>query len=681
MAQDDLARRIKSFPAGKRVRNTLYIHLECIAIYDVDLALAVEKLRGRYSVESHFNVLKAGGDGHRFSFLEYADFFTDPHPRLVESVTINLTNDKVGRRYYANSKNPPILHRKETLVGPKHKSYPSWKAMTEEEASAGLYENPETIGFKANWDSLLSKKGLAYDGHHLIRTGPEKDPAHNKQAPEVHRHKTAIKRYGFSRPVQTVLEYGLLNQGQSLLDYGCGKGDDVKQLKALGHNAYGWDPIHPSDGFKMPADIVNLGFVLNVIEDPGERTEVLNEAYSLSKKLLVVSTIVASSSTQAVGRPYRDGILTNRSTFQKYFRQEEFKQYIEDTLGTPTIATGPGIFYIFRRPSDHQEFLANRTRRTIDWLEHARPIRLPKALGRSVRKPDIYESNRDLLNAFWAKMLDLGRPPIKEEFDRYDELQGAVGSINKARNLFQRKFGREPLINAFELRRGDLLVYMALSNFRRLVPFRHLPPSIRTDIKTFFGGYRQAIEKSLKLLFSIGNSEKIAELCDQTSFGFVDEQALYIHSGLIKDLHPILRIYVGCAELLAGDLHNFDLIKLHKHSGKVSLMRYDDFECNPLPVLVERVKVDLSRQKVDIFDHGSSQRQEVLFFKERYVAEDHENRGIWEKCSEHLTSLGLSLETGYRPSRQEMLSILAEKGLVAAEFMGDEDSVPLSEPK
>jgi DNA phosphorothioation-associated putative methyltransferase len=150
---------------------------------------------------------------------------------------------------------------------------------------------------------------------------------------------------------------------------------------------------------------------------------------------------------------------------------------------------------------------------------------------------------------------------------------------------------------------------------------------------------------------------------------------------LIKDLHPILRIYVGCAELLAGDLQNFDLIKLHKRSGKVSLMRYDDFEGNPLPVLVERVKVDLSRQKVDIFDHGSSRRHEVLFFKERYVSEDHENRGIWEKFSERLTSLGLSLETGYGPSRQEMLSIPAEKGLAAAEFMGDEDLVPLNEPK
>ena len=177
MAQDDLALRIKSFPAGKRVRNSLYIQLECIATYDTDLALIVEKLRVRYSIGSRFNVLKAGDGGQRIPSWSTAIFSPTPTPGFLESITIDLARDKVGRRYYANSKNSPILHRKETLVGPKHVSYPSWKAMTEEEESAGLYENPETIGFKGNWDSLLSKKGLAYDGHKLIGTGSEKTPS------------------------------------------------------------------------------------------------------------------------------------------------------------------------------------------------------------------------------------------------------------------------------------------------------------------------------------------------------------------------------------------------------------------------------------------------------------------------------------------------------------------------
>lgn len=662
MEQDDLARRIKSFPTGKRVRHSLYVLLECIAIYDTDLALVVEKLRLRYSIGSRFNVLKADSGGHRISFLEYADFFTDPHPRLVESMTIDLAKDKVGRRYYANSINPPILHRKETLVGPKHESYPSWKAMTEEEESARLYENPETIGFKANWDSLLSKKGLGYDGHHLIRTGPEQNPIHSKQAPEIHRHKTAIKRYGFSRPIRTILEYGLLNQGQSLLDYGCGKGDDVKQLKALGHNAYGWDPIHPSDGSKMLADIVNLGFVLNVIEDPIERTAVLREAYELSRKLLVISTLIATSSTQMMGRPYKDGILTSRSTFQKYFQQDELDRYIEDVLDTSAVAAGLGIFYVFRSPSDQQEFLASRTKRTIDWVDISGRIRPPKVERLRQRRPGVYERNAELLDSFWNKMLELGRVPTKAEFECYDDLRNEVGSASKVKNMFVQRFGEETLQKVFELRRNDLQVYLALSNFRKKVPSRHLPEGLRLDIKTFLGGHRQAIEESQALLFSAGNPELITRLCDETPFGFLDQQALYIHGSLVQELHPVLRIYVGCAEVLYGDLRDVDIIKIHKRSGKVSLLKYDDFEGKPLPKLQERIKINLRRQSIEVFDRRPVDKQEMLYFKERYVAKDHPKRAMWEEFSKRLHDIGLDLSTGYGPSKQELFSLLASRG-------------------
>lgn len=80
--------------------------------------------------------------------------------------------------------------------------------------------------------------------------------------------------------------------------------------------------------------------------------------------------------------------------------------------------------------------------------------------------------------------------------------------------------------------------------------------------------------------------------------------------GRLPDLHPILRIYVGCAELLAGDLREIDVIKLHKRSGKVSLLRYDDFERTPLPELIERIRVNLSQQDLDA-DFGPT-KQELL---------------------------------------------------------------------
>jgi len=262
----------------------------------------------------------------------------------------------------------------------------------------------------------------------------------------------------------------------------------------------------------------------------------------------------------------------------------------------------------------------------------------------------------------------LGRVPAKGEFERHDELLREVGSGNKAKNLFVRRFGEETLARAFELRRNDLQVYLALSNFKKKVPFRHLPDGLKRDIKTFLGGYKPAVEESQSLLFSAGNPEVIAKLCDETPFGHLDHQALYIHRGLVQELHPVLRIYVGCAEVLLGDLKEIDVIKIHKRSGKVTLLKYDDFEGKPLPELQERIKVNLRRQIVDVFDHRSVEKQELLYLKERYVAKDHPERPKWEEFSKWLMSQGLDLERGYGPSKQELVSLLESKGL-AVDFI------------
>ena len=52
-----------------------------------------------------------------------------------------------------------------------------------------------------------------------------------------------------------------------MLDYGCGKGDDVRELEAHEIDVSGWDPTHNPEGALINSDIVNLGFVLNVIEE------------------------------------------------------------------------------------------------------------------------------------------------------------------------------------------------------------------------------------------------------------------------------------------------------------------------------------------------------------------------------------------------------------------------------
>ncbi len=128
-------------------------------------------------------------------------------------------------------------------------------------------------------------------------------------------------------------------------------------------------------------------------------------------------------------------------------------------------------------------------------------------------------------------------------------------------------------------------------------------------------------------------------------------------------MHPVLRIYVGCAGILYGDLQNADIIKIHKWSGKVTLLRYDDFEKKPLPELLERVKVNLRKQRIDIFDHQSGTSQQLLYFKENYVAKNCFGRQKWENFSKKLRKLGFNDNIGTGPSKQDFLGFLLKNEL------------------
>lgn len=62
------------------------------------------------------------------------------------------------------------------------------------------------------------------------------------------------------------------------------------------------------------------------------------------------------------GQPYRDGYLTGRQTFQKYFTQNELKEFVESVLDTEVIAVGPGIMFVFADKGAELRFLYGRQR-------------------------------------------------------------------------------------------------------------------------------------------------------------------------------------------------------------------------------------------------------------------------------------------------------------------------------
>jgi DNA phosphorothioation-associated putative methyltransferase len=102
--------------------------------------------------------------------------------------------------------------------------------------------------------------------------------------------------------------------------------------------------------------------VLNVIEDPNERREALTRAYGLARKVLAVSALLGGRAAEERYLAYGDGVLTSRSTFQKYFGHEELGEYIAAALGREPVSVGPGLFFVFRPDEDEQDFLEGRQR-------------------------------------------------------------------------------------------------------------------------------------------------------------------------------------------------------------------------------------------------------------------------------------------------------------------------------
>ena len=302
----------------------------------------------------------------------------------------------------------------------------------------------------------------------------------------IPRHKTAIRRGDYSRPVKCALRDGLIEQSLSIFDYGCGRGEDLQLLCQEGFTCDGWDPIYRSDRPKIPADVVNLGYVINVIEDPHERAATLAAAWQLCKKVLVVSAQVLVSGRGANPVEFGDGVLTNRGTFQKFFDQGELKLYLEDQLQVEAIPAGVGVFYIFKDESTRQQFLANRF--------HRRPI---PPRQRSARLT--LEENRNLLDPFMAKVLDLGRLPEGEEFPLAGFLIERFGSLHRALAFVQRETGPEEWHNAAMRRREDLLVYLALARFRK-------SPAVVEVASNFAAGHEGLLRRLLESLCRSGRS-------------------------------------------------------------------------------------------------------------------------------------------------------------------------------
>lgn len=468
----------------------------------------------------------------------------------------------------------------------------------------------------------------------------------------IPRHRTAIARPQLSKPVVLALADGVITASSSLFDYGCGLGLDVARLRTLGYEAHGWDPGHHPDAEIRPADIVNLGYVVNVIEDPSERAQTLRTAWALAKDVLIVAARPDWEARTLVGKRHGDGILTTRGTFQKFFTQEGLQSWIQNEIQGRCVAAAPGIFYVFRDEGRAQSLLASRVR------QRSVPVRPPKV------REALYDAHREVMDQLHSFIANRGRLPESWELNGAgDQLQAASMSIKKAAVILRQVVGSaewdQDLAAARTRTQQDLLVYLALAAFTSRPKISSLPRDLALDIRTFLGSYQAACGQADLLLRTVADRDKVSATCNQSQIGKLTAEALYVHVSALHLLHPLLRVYEGCARILTGTVTDANIIKLSRTGPKVSYLSYPDFDRDPHPALATSTRADLRRLDVKRLDFRESTNPPVLHRKETFVPADYPQREKFSRLTQQEERAGLleaSTSIGTREGWQDRLN-------------------------
>ena len=652
---------VEALPWGKKLPDAVYVSGAARDALPKDLRNVVDKLAARAAFDlTDSVVLKFSRTEERISLLEYPGFWSDGFPLLRKTtiVAVDDTEPTVVREF--EPANAPVLHRKEEMLPPDDVRTVPFRELTSAAEALGLFDDVASIGHRVAWDERLRRIGIAVEGHRIL------------EAADVQRHRTALTRYGLSTPMQTLWKHGFLNGEHTVFDYGCGRGDDLSALKERGIDAGGWDPHFAPTAPRHEADVVNIGFVLNVIESQAERREALVKAFSLAKHVLAVGVLIGGRSAYEKYRLFRDGVLTGRGTFQKYFTQSEFCGYLEEVLKRQPIPVAPGIALVFRTDEGEQRFLVERElqrpRAAMPRPSRERPEERPKPARepRQPREPKApraskWDEHKPLLDDFWTVCVELGRQAEADEFGAWDDLR-LVGTPKTIFKRLVEERGSVELLKAREERMGGLSVYLALSLFERRKSFGSLPPSVQRDIKGCWGSYEAAKAEAELLLFACGRQEAVkaaATRAAEAGFGyFADDRYFQTASENVPFLPPLLRIYVGCASRLVGGASSADVIAIDIDKSNIQLLSYDDFLGDPFPCLVESIRVGLRKLHVDFssFDPTKIEEERVLYFKSKLLMSSHPSKMEQAALEDRLLREGIL--DGKRPAKEYLRTVM-----------------------
>lgn len=517
--------------------------------------------------------------------------------------------------------------------------------------------------------------------------------------------------------MQQAFADGLLEHS-TVFDYGCGRGDDLRTLAALGIDATGWDPSHAPDNEKRPAGVVNLGYVVNVIEDRAERDEALRSAWRLAESVLVVSARLVWDADSTSGEPFGDGRITSNGTFQRYYQPEEFKGWIESVLGQTAITAAPGIVYVFRDARAAQQLLARHSRETSRqrkgiaellhdqhrdllapieaFVEEHRKLPSPTDLedpsavvdmfgsirgafgivrqatganlwsdvdvGTRKKSSKRFEEHLEDLQPLIEFVTERGRLPRADELSNEANLVEIFGSTRAAFSLIRRVTGPDQWTELEDEARKNFLVYAALSAFGGRPKFGDLPHDLQYDAKDLFGSYTNACVEADQLLHSIADSAAIDAACKAAGFGKLTSEALYVHVDYISDLPPLLRVYEGAARAISGNVDDATLVKINRVKPQVSFLVYPDFDTNAHPALEASIVAKLGEVRLKHRNFAESDNPPILHRKESFVRADYPGFAKFARLTRQEEEAGL-LSRSDIGQRSSWELLLQEQGL------------------
>ncbi|WP_435059394.1 DNA phosphorothioation-associated putative methyltransferase [Streptomyces sp. bgisy060] len=435
------------------------------------------------------------------------------------------------------------------------------------------------------------------------------------------RRLTAIGRAALSVPARQAFADRQLGSERTILDYGCGRGGDVRSLERLDCRVTGWDPYYRPETKLEQADVVLLTYVLNVIEDPEERRNTLMRAWQLAKTVLITSARLTWEKSKVRGQEFGDGLITSRQTFQHLFGASELRDYVEEVTGTRCVSASPGVVYAFKDDSARLSYLAHRIVPDAEWLAS--------------------EDTTSAIAAVIDHVERRGRQPRVEEMPRPVAELLAHLKPNDLKRLVRDSADPEKVSEGAKHTTLNTLLFLAVELFNGRGPFSSLPFSVQLDVRTFFSSYNEACRRSDRLLLKLRDDGYVRGAMNASQVGKVTPTALYVHRRALDRMPTVLRLYEHCASIAAGRPQEWTVAKL-KHQGRaVSWLDYPDFDKDPHPRIQSSYMVDLQSLETSHMSYAKSKNRPLLHRKHEFLAPDDPDVPRYRRLTESELKAGL----------------------------------------